>query len=65
VVLLQKALLKIKVPHFFNRKPWSLAEIIKWKRSEIKLFYFFLAIPLLMSFSLAYIFVTLLVMLWL
>jgi hypothetical protein len=50
VVLLQKALLQIKVPHFFNRKPRSLAEINKWKSSEIKLFCFYLAIPLLMSY---------------
>ena len=50
VVLLQKALLKIKVPHFFNRKPRSLAEINKWKSSEIKLLWFYLAIPSLISY---------------
>ena len=48
--VLQKALLKIKVPHFFNRKPRTLAEINNWKSSEIKLFCFYLAVPLLMSY---------------
>jgi len=48
--LLQKKLLDIKVPHFFNRKPRTLEEINKWKSSEIKLFCFYFGIPLLMSY---------------
>ena len=47
---LQKELLNIKVPHFLNRKPRTLIEINKWKSTEIKLFCFYLAVPLLMRY---------------
>ena len=43
-------ILKIRVPHFINRKPRRLSEITKWKSSEIKLFCFYLAIPLLIGY---------------
>ena len=47
---LEGSLLKIKVPHFINRKPRSLNEINKWKSSEIKLFSFYIAVPLLIDY---------------
>lgn len=46
---LEQSLLKVKVPHFMNRKPRSLKEINKWKSAEIKLFSFYLAVPLLID----------------
>ena len=46
----EQSLLKIKVPHFINRKPRSLKEISKWKSVEIKLFCLYLAVPLLIDF---------------
>jgi hypothetical protein len=47
---LEKNLLRIKIPHFMNRKPRNLNHISKWKSTEIKLFCFYLSIPLLMSY---------------
>ncbi len=46
----EQSLLKIKVPHFINRKPRSLKEISKWKSVEIKLFCLYLAVPLLIDY---------------
>ena len=46
---LEESLLKIKIPHFMNRKPRSLKEINKWKSVEIKLFKFYFAVLLLIE----------------
>ncbi len=47
---LEESLLKMKVPHFINRKPRSPKEINKWKSSEIKLFIFYIAELLLIDY---------------
>jgi hypothetical protein len=49
IAALEESLLKIKVPRFINKKPRSLKEINKWKSSEIKLFSFYIAAPLLIN----------------
>jgi hypothetical protein len=46
---LDEAIKSIKIPHFFNRKPRTVNEFSKWKSSEVKLFSFYLSIPLLMN----------------
>lgn len=45
----QRHLELVKEPHFFNRKPRNLDHILKWKSVEIKIFAFYISIPLLMN----------------
>jgi hypothetical protein len=42
---INKILDKIKLPHYFNRKPYNIQNSSKWKSSEIKIFLFYESIP--------------------
>lgn len=46
----QSILSDILVPHTFTRKPKNVNNLSKWKSSEVKLFMFYFAIPLLINY---------------
>jgi hypothetical protein len=49
VDVMNERLKTVQLPHTINRKPRKIDEVLKWKSSEIKIFCFYLAVPLFLD----------------
>ena len=47
--LLNKLLIRTKLPHTMSRKPQDVNELLRWKSSEIKIFVLYLAVPIFLN----------------